>query len=170
MITVYHGGTEIIDRPRVDVGRPNLDFGPGFYVTDMYAQAQGRAMVASKHRNARPIVTAYSFDKDAAVNACRFKRFSGYDQEWLDFISGCRKGEALYETFELIEGPIADDKVIESVRLYMTGFISSEECLRRLIYKKPNHQLCILRQELLDRYLKFESYTIIEGDGNATDA
>lgn len=36
ILTVYHGGTEIINNPQVDVGRPNLDFGPGFYV--IYAQ------------------------------------------------------------------------------------------------------------------------------------
>ncbi len=36
VITVYHGGTNEIQSPLVHVGRPNLDFGPGFYVTDLY--------------------------------------------------------------------------------------------------------------------------------------
>lgn len=38
-ITVYHGATEIIEAPLNHVGRPRLDFGQGFYVTDLKDQA-----------------------------------------------------------------------------------------------------------------------------------
>ncbi len=33
---IYHGGTEIIELPDVSKGRPGLDFGQGFYVTDNF--------------------------------------------------------------------------------------------------------------------------------------
>ena len=36
---VYHGGTTIIDHPDVVKGRAGLDFGRGFYVTDLKKQA-----------------------------------------------------------------------------------------------------------------------------------
>ena len=32
ILTVYHGGSEVISHPKVDVGRPNLDFGSGFFL------------------------------------------------------------------------------------------------------------------------------------------
>ena len=35
MRKVFHGGIEIIEHPLVHVGRDNLDFGKGFYVTDI---------------------------------------------------------------------------------------------------------------------------------------
>ena len=35
MRTVYHGGIEVIPNPLVNVGREHLDFGKGFYVTDI---------------------------------------------------------------------------------------------------------------------------------------
>lgn len=38
-ITVYHGGTERVDVPICRLGRENLDFGRGFYVTDIKEQA-----------------------------------------------------------------------------------------------------------------------------------
>ena len=38
-IIVYHGATEIIEAPLNHVGRPRLDFGQGFYVTDLKDQA-----------------------------------------------------------------------------------------------------------------------------------
>ena len=38
-IEVYHGGTEIVERPLCHLGREYVDFGQGFYVTDIKAQA-----------------------------------------------------------------------------------------------------------------------------------
>ena len=35
MRTVYHGGTTVITYPLCAVGRDHLDFGKGFYLTDM---------------------------------------------------------------------------------------------------------------------------------------
>ncbi|MBR4491648.1 MAG: DUF3990 domain-containing protein [Bacteroidales bacterium] len=36
---VYHGSTTIVEKPLVSVGRNNLDFGQGFYVTEIKEQA-----------------------------------------------------------------------------------------------------------------------------------
>ena len=36
---VYHGATQKVEHPVCDFGRPNLDFGKGFYVTDIKEQA-----------------------------------------------------------------------------------------------------------------------------------
>lgn len=36
---VYHGSKIIVKEPLVGVGRQNLDFGQGFYVTDLKEQA-----------------------------------------------------------------------------------------------------------------------------------
>lgn len=39
-VMVYHGGTEIVERPDCKCRRRNLDFGQGFYVTDIRKQAE----------------------------------------------------------------------------------------------------------------------------------
>lgn len=36
---IYHGSTTVIDRPIAAAGRRRLDFGQGFYVTDIKRQA-----------------------------------------------------------------------------------------------------------------------------------
>ena len=36
---VYHGSTAVVENPLVGAGRNNLDFGCGFYVTDLEEQA-----------------------------------------------------------------------------------------------------------------------------------
>ena len=40
MLTVYHGSTQTVDAPVCAFGRPRLDFGQGFYVTDIKEQAE----------------------------------------------------------------------------------------------------------------------------------
>lgn len=39
MITVFHGSFIEVSKPLVALSRPNLDFGHGFYVTDLRQQA-----------------------------------------------------------------------------------------------------------------------------------
>ncbi len=38
-IEIYHAATDTISKALCGVGRKNLDFGPGFYLTDVYDQA-----------------------------------------------------------------------------------------------------------------------------------
>ena len=37
---LYHGSTFIVDKPLISYGRDNLDFGKGFYTTNMQNQAE----------------------------------------------------------------------------------------------------------------------------------
>ena len=39
MLTVYHGATCPVSQPLCNAGRSNLDFGRGFYVTNLREQA-----------------------------------------------------------------------------------------------------------------------------------
>lgn len=47
---VYHGGTEIVESPDISKGRAGLDFGQGFYVTDLLLQAESWADRMSRIR------------------------------------------------------------------------------------------------------------------------
>ena len=61
----------------------------------------------------------------------------------------------------MVEGGIANDNVIDTVEDYENGIITAEQALGQLIYKKLNHQICILNQAIIDKYLIFistESY------------
>lgn len=52
-------------------------------------------------------------------------------------------------------GGIADDRVYNTMELYIDNLISKEETLKRLKYYKPNNQICIVNQEVIDLHLKF---------------
>lgn len=163
-LTVYHGGTDEIKHPLVHVGRQNLDFGPGFYITDLYLQAKEWAGQMADLRDASPIVSVYHLRQREIIDRCSAKVFTAYDNEWLEFVTSNRMGKDAWKGYDYIEGGVANDRVINTVRLYMTGFISADEAIRRLKYYKPTNQICIRNQELLDEHLTFVKSIIINAD------
>ena len=52
------------------------------------------------------------------------KTFDAYDEEWLDFVFQCRKGEDKSE-YDIVIGGITDDKIFKTIDLLT--FISAEE-------------------------------------------
>ena len=56
----------------------------------------------------------------------------------------------------MIVGSVADDKVVNTVELYSDRLISKEESLSRLKYYKPNFQIDIINQEVINDYLKYK--------------
>ena len=57
---------------------------------------------------------------------------------------------------------MANDRVIDTVEAFKAGQISEEKALRELSRHQPNNQICILRQEVVDKYLKFQKSVIIK--------
>ena len=154
-IEVYHSGTEIIKNPLCDLGRSNLDFGKGFYLTDIYEQAVSWARRKSIERMAPGVINVYLFERKRAIENTAYKIFSSYDADWLDFVIACRSGKEISMEFDCVEGGIADDRVIDTVNLYIQGYIGKDAALKNLQFVKPNNQICILNQEVIDKYLKF---------------
>lgn len=52
---------------------------------------------------------------------------------------------------------MANDNVIDTVEDYENGIITADQALGQLKYKKVNHQICILNQEIIDKHLLFIS-------------
>ncbi len=154
-IEVYHASTTRIENPDCKFGRERLDFGHGFYLTDIYEQAQKFANAKARLRGQNPVINTYILDKAGLFQESRIKIFETYDADWLDYIADCRSGGTMWLDFDYVEGGVADDRVIDSVNMYLQGFISQERALANLRYLKPNNQICILNQQLLNKYLKF---------------
>ena len=103
---------------------------------------------------AQAIVNVYEF---TLPTDCNIKRFDAYDKEWLDFIVDSRKGKGPWEGYDIIEGGVANDRVIDAVEAYINGYADVEHTLRQLVYHKPNYQICILNQQITDEYLQYKS-------------
>lgn len=152
---VYHGSYLEIPNPDTIHSRTNLDFGKGFYVTPNKEQAISWAQ-KYKRQNLPAIINQYVLNEDYLARY-RCKSFDSYNPEWLRFVVGNRQGYNEYLKYDIISGGIANDKVFNTIELYQAHLITEDEALGRLKYHRPNHQICIINQEILDSHLNFQN-------------
>jgi hypothetical protein len=154
-LVVFHGGTDVIEKPLCKVGRKNLDFGQGFYVTNMRSQAVSWAQNIALKRGEKPVLNVYNLDKEEVLQKFRCKIFTAYDAEWLDFIVANRTGHNVAKDFDYVEGGVANDRIIDTINLYIAGLMDYDKALKRLSEHQPNNQICILNQTIIDNYLTY---------------
>ena len=169
MLTVYHGSVYRVVRPLVGGGRVNLDFGPGFYVTDVREQAENWANVVWRRNSSLSLLlNVYELDMERVVGQeYRTLRFEAYDEAWLDFIASNRKGGGAWREYDLEEGGVANDRVFDAIEAYLDGLASKETALGLLAYQHPNNQLCLLRQRLIDDCLRYVRTEELQKGGGA---
>ena len=158
---VYHGSIMEVALPLASLGRSNLDFGQGFYITDIRSQAERWAKRMGTRKLSTPIISVYDFDITKARESYRYLKFEAYNRDWIDFIVANRKGKELWRSYDVVEGGVANDNVIDTVEDYMNGRMSAEAALVELSKHQPNNQICLLNQSVIDTCLHFvESQTI----------
>lgn len=157
---VYHGTTEIIEKPDVAHSKRYLDFGAGFYLTTYEEQAKKWAVRKGLRRETQAVVNIYELKDD--LSAYRVLSFNNEDEQWLDFVCACRKGEPLNQAYDIIIGSVADDDVFKVVDMYFRGLWDKERVLSELKYYKMNDQICITNQAVLDEVLVYTgSYEVM---------
>lgn len=155
---LYHGSYTKIEKPQVELGRDKVDFGRGFYLTSLREQAEkwARVVAIRKGPSYQPAVSSYVLDYGAVAEAgFVLKVFEKYNLEWLDYVVDCRKGGKMQDRYDLVEGGVANDNVIDTVEDYENGRITAEQALGQLQYKAVNHQICIRNQKIIDKYLTY---------------
>lgn len=150
---LYHGSYMEICVPDLRHSRSNVDFGCGFYTTPIYDQA-AKWCEKFKRRGEEGIVSCYEFE-DNAYNECKTMFFESYSEDWLNFILSCRSGKDTSD-YEIVAGGVANDKVFNTIELYLDGLIDKAEAISRLRYEKPNMQICFRTEEVLKKYVHFE--------------
>lgn len=136
---LYHGSTMTVRKPIVSRGRGKTDFGKGFYTTTSREQAEKWAQIKRDRmgEEAHAIVSVFELD-DAVLNnpAYHTRHFDGATAEWLDFVVGNRRGE-VHHNFDLIMGPVANDKLYATITLYENGILDANAAIEQL----NTHQL-----------------------------
>lgn len=150
---LYHGSFLPIRHPDIQHSRERVDFGKGFYTTPLYEQAE-KWCEKFKRTGEKGIISKYDLDEKAYNNA-KVLKFDDYSEEWLDFILSCRRGND-HTDYDIVIGGVANDKVFNTVELYFDNLIDKKEAINRLRYEKPNLQVCIRSQAVIDEYLVFE--------------
>lgn len=162
---VYHGSTELVPNPEIRSGANYLDFGIGFYTTTSYEQAERWARIKMRRENKNiGYVSVYKFDFERAKAETVIRRYSSADMEWLQFVIGNRKGEISTEAVDMHIGPVADDNVYRSIRLFETGVLDAEETVKRLKTEALQDQWTFHTEKMLS-YLTFMEAKVIMQEG-----
>ena len=160
MIQLFHGSTVAVRKPSLRPGRPNADFGKGFYTTSNYEQAVRWAHIKQEREvSRRAIVSVYEFDETLLDREdVNIRRFIGADESWLYFVTDCRKSRR--HNYDLVQGPVANDKVFTTVNLFESGVLSANAAILQLKAYKTYDQLSFHTQKVIESLKYIESFEV----------
>lgn len=140
---LYHGSNVPVEHPRILTTNRALDFGPGFYTTSSFDQAKRWATLqARRRRMGSAVVTQYEFD-DNALEALSVLQFEGPDESWLDFVVANRKATYTGPVYDLVIGPVANDRTMRVISDYMNNEIDKATALVLLEPQRLTDQYCL---------------------------
>lgn len=151
-LLVYHGSCFHFDKVDLSKSHNRRDFGKGFYTTILQSQSKEWAYRLSlREKRKKYYVYKYLFTESEVL---KVKRFDSLNKEWLEFIKENRSKGGLRHDYDVVIGPVADDKTMETVQLYIANILTAEETMERLKYSKANNQISFHTKKSLG-YLRF---------------
>lgn len=136
---LYHGSTVEIRTIDLSMSKPNKDFGRGFYLSADIQQARRLAEYKTFQIGGTPVLNAYEIDERVLKDGTlKVKEFDSYSKEWAEFVFANRlstSGNSTHD-YDVVIGPIANDRVGVQIRKYFNKEISIETLLDNLKYLK----------------------------------
>ena len=139
--SVCHGSRVTVRAPRILQTRYTKDFGPGFYCTVLREQAVRWAV----RFTGQGWLSHFLFRPNNELSTLTFPHMS---EEWLDFITACRHGEA--HPYDIVEGPMANDTIYNYVQDFIDGKITRAAFWELAKFRHPTHQICFCTEHALD--------------------
>ena len=163
---IYHGSTVPIEIPKILQSERMLDFGKGFYTTSNKNQAISWAQnVAVRRKTSDQILSIYEFDAETAKKNLSIIYFDEPNETWLDFVCENRNGRRISQSYDMVFGPVADDKVYTVVQLYENGIYDKEDAIKRLKIENLYNQILFHTEKSL-MYCRFIKYESFQGERN----
>lgn len=140
---LYHGSTVVVKEPNIEILNFRTDFGKGFYTTTDIEQAKrwtkikkDRLEKEGKKNEINRYISIYEYTENKDLKILDFVEAT---EEWLDFVYKNRKSDKLLHDYDIVKGPVANDNLFATLRLYERNFISKEETVKSLkTYKLVN--------------------------------
>ena len=130
---LYHGSIVSVKNPSLRQGRPNTDYGKGFYTTVDFDQAARWARIRrDRAGDGNAVVSVYEVD-DMLLQKEDFRimEYNGATKEWLDFVVANRRYAPLHD-YDIVLGPVANDNLYATISLYENGELSAEAAVVQL--------------------------------------
>lgn len=129
---LYHGSLEIVKHPVIRQSNRTLDYGQGFYTTTSEKQAEDWVKHRLKETNAaKGYVNVYEFDK-MICSALNCLMFEAPTEEWVDFVMRNRTERGFAHDYDIVYGPVANDRVYAAFALYEGGLLDKQNLIAEL--------------------------------------
>jgi len=129
---LYHGSLEIVQKPEIRKANRTLDYGSGFYTTTSYEQADAwvkRRMDESKQK--KGYVNVYDIS-EVLPSSLRQLIFLSPTEEWVDFVMLNRTEKDFVHDYDIVYGPVANDRVYAAFALYEGGLLDKQDLIKEL--------------------------------------
>ncbi len=129
---LYHGSLEIVNHPEIRKSNRTLDYGQGFYATTSQQQAEDwvRRRIKEAYK-ASGYVNVYDFDIQA-LNPLKCLMFDTPSDEWVDFVMCNRTIRGFSHDYDIVYGPVANDRVYAAFALYEGGLLDKQNLIAEL--------------------------------------
>ena len=150
---LYHGSLEVVSEPRIITPSRTLDYGRGFYTTTSYEQAEQWVRRRKGTQHSVGYVNIYEL-ADVLPDEIKQLRFETPTEEWVDFVMRNRTERGFEHSFDIVYGPVANDRVYAAFALYESNLLDKEGLIRELrTYELVDQFLFHTEQSL--QYLTF---------------
>ena len=131
---LYHGSHIEVKNPKIITSSRIGDFGRGFYTTSNLEQARRWAQIRAIQENQPSgVVTVFDVpDHLFGHPELQIKSFENANAVWLDFVLANRKNVDFDHEFDLVCGPVADDRVYVCLNMLEDGLADRETVIRKL--------------------------------------
>jgi hypothetical protein len=140
-MNLYHGSIVAVQKPKIIIPADShtTDFGHGFYTTTDYEQAK-KWVEIRKFRGQIPkspagngFISVFEAPDDLLQNKNLNRLiFESPDREWLDFVMNNRTRQDFIHEYDIVFGPVANDRVYAALTLFESRFLDADETIRRL--------------------------------------
>lgn len=152
---LYHGSNIKVQKPQILISDRKLDFGTGFYLTSSLEQAERWAeLTADRRGTGKPTISVYEFD-ETKLAELKIIKFEKANKKWLDFVVANRDNAVDDQKWDIVIGPVANDRTMPVIRLFIAKVYTAAEALRRLLPQKLHDQYTFKTQAAL-QFLKFQ--------------
>ena len=131
---LYHGSYLEVKSPKILKSFRVGDFGRGFYTTSSFEQASRWAQIRAKQEELSVgFVTVFNVPDDLFEhNELNVKTFENADDSWLDFVLANRKDVDYEHKFDVVFGPVANDRVYFCLNMLEDGLADRETVIKKL--------------------------------------
>jgi hypothetical protein len=140
-LILFHGSNHHFDEVDLSKSKDFRDFGRGFYTTTLRKQAEDWAeALFDRYKGDGVFIyeTELELTEDLSI-----KNYEGLSEEWLLMVQKNRTLGGIQHNFDIVQGPVANDKTARTIALYIAGIINANDAIERLRSNRINNQVSL---------------------------